>query len=84
MAILIVSWFAVGLYMTELEYYDSLYHTLPWWHKSIGLLVIGLLVSRFIWKIANPAPQALTNAHKKWEVFLAQIIQKIILWFDIC
>ncbi len=76
MAILIVSLFAVGLYMTELEYYDSLYHTLPWWHKSIGLLVIGLLVSRFIWKIVNPAPQPL-RTHKKWEVLFAHLLQKL-------
>jgi cytochrome b561 len=76
MAVLLVSLFAVGLYMTELDYYDSLYHTLPWWHKSIGLFVIGLLVFRFIWKAINPAPEAL-ESHKKWEVFLAHIIQKL-------
>ena len=76
MAILLISLFAVGLYMTELEYYDSLYHTLPWWHKSIGLSVMGLLVLRFIWKAINSAPQAL-RSHKKWEVSLAHIIQNL-------
>ncbi len=77
MAILLISLFAVGLYMTELEYYDSLYHTLPWWHKSIGLSVIGLLLFRFIWKAINSTPQALST-HKKWEVSLAHIIQKLL------
>ncbi len=62
--------------MTELEYYDALYHTLPWWHKSFGLLIIGLLIFRFLWKSSNPEPQALST-HKNWEVFLAQIIQKL-------
>jgi len=76
MAILLISLFAIGLYMTELDYYDSLYHTLPWWHKSIGLLVMGLLLLRFIWNSANPVPQAL-DTHKKWEVSLAHIIQKL-------
>ncbi len=76
MAILLIFLFAVGLYMTELDYYDSLYHTLPWWHKSIGLSVMGLLLFRFIWKAINATPQAL-KTHKKWEVFLAQIIQKL-------
>lgn len=76
MAVLIISLFAVGLYMTELEYYDSLYHTLPWWHKSIGLSVMGLLLFRFIWKAINSTPQALSS-HKKWEVSLAHIIQKL-------
>ena len=76
MAILLISLFAVGLYMTELDYYDSLYHTLPWWHKSIGLLVIGLLLFRFIWKAINSTPQVLSS-HKKWEVSLADVIQKL-------
>jgi cytochrome b561 len=76
MAMMLIGLFAVGLYMTELDYYDSLYHTLPWWHKSIGLLVIGLLIFRFIWTISNPAPTAL-ESHKKWEVSLAHITQKI-------
>ncbi len=76
MAFLLVGLFAVGLYMTELDYYDSLYHTLPWWHKSIGLLVIWLLIFRFTWKMINPMPKAL-ESHKKWEVSLAHILQKI-------
>ena len=76
MAMLILGLFAVGLYMTELEYYDSLYHTLPWWHKSIGLSVMILLIFRIIWKLnqANPAP---LKTHKKWEVFLAHLIQRL-------
>ena len=31
---------------------------------------------RFIWKLSNPTPTAL-ESHKKWEVSLAHIIQKI-------
>ncbi len=73
---MLIGLFAVGLYMTELDYYDSLYHTLPWWHKSIGLSVIGLLIFRFVWKMVNPAPTAL-ESHKKWEISLAHIIQKL-------
>lgn len=76
MAILLVSLFSVGLYMAELDYYDSLYHTLPWWHKSIGLSVMALLIFRFIWKLSQPAPAPL-KTHKKWEVFLAHLIQKL-------
>lgn len=75
MAVMLVGLFAVGLYMTDLDYYDPLYHTLPWWHKSIGLLVISLLIVRFLWKAVNPKPLPL-ESHKKWEVSLAEIIQK--------
>jgi len=76
MALLLIGLFAVGLYMTELDYYDALYHTLPWWHKSIGLLVVGLLLFRFVWNVTNPTPKALST-HKSWEISLAHIIQKL-------
>ncbi len=75
MAILLTGLFAVGLYMTELDYYDALYHTLPWWHKSIGLFVVSLLVLRTLWKLVNVEPQPLST-HKNWEVFLARLIQR--------
>jgi len=76
MAVILIALFGVGLYMTELDYYDALYHTLPWWHKSFGLLVVGLLIFRFAWKLSHPAPQPL-KTHKKWEVSLAHLIQKL-------
>lgn len=74
MALLLTGLFAVGLYMTSLDYYDPLYHRLPWWHKSIGLLVIMLLLTRFIWKLSNPHPTPL-KTHQLWEVKLARYIQ---------
>ncbi len=75
MAFLLTGLFIAGLYMTGLEYYDPLYHRLPWWHKSFGLLTIFLLLLRFIWRQFNPPPHAL-NTHKKWEISLAHFIQK--------
>ncbi len=75
MAVLLTGLFVVGLYMTELDYYDSLYHTLPSWHKSFGLVTIFLLLIRFLWKWNNPEPEAL-KSHKIWEIFLATYIQK--------
>ena len=75
MALLLTGLFAMGLYMTALDYYDPLYHSLPWWHKSFGLFALFLLLLRFIWKLTNPQPEPL-QSHKKWEVFLAHLIQK--------
>ena len=74
MAVLLTGLFAVGLYMTDLDYYDPLYHSLPDWHKNIGLLTIFLLLARFIWKLSNPEPHPL-KTHKKWEVSLAKLLQ---------
>ncbi len=75
MAIILTGLFTVGLYMTGLEYYDPLYHRLPWWHKSFGLLTIFLLLLRFLWRQLNPLPNPLST-HKKWEITLAGVIQK--------
>ena len=75
MAILIMILFSMGLYMTSLDYYDPLYHSLPWWHKSLGLLTFSLLLIRFSWKFYNPQPKAL-GTHKKWENRLAHLLQR--------
>ncbi len=74
MAVLLVGLFVMGLYMTSLDYYDPLYHSLPWWHKSIGLLTVLLLVLRFIWKLLNTQPKPL-ETHKAWEVSIAHLLQ---------
>lgn len=72
-----ISLFAAGLYMTDLGYYDSLYHIVPWWHKSVGLAVMGLLLLRIIWRISNPKPAALAT-HKSWEVKVASWTHRIL------
>ena len=47
MALLIIGLFILGKYMLSLDYYDPFYHTGPWWHKSIGLVVLFLLIVLF-------------------------------------
>ena len=76
MAILLTGLFVLGLYMTGLDYYDPLYHSLPWWHKSFGLLTLLLLLLRYVWKLINTQPKPL-QSHKKWEVTLAHVIQML-------
>lgn len=76
MALLITGLFSVGIYMTGLDYYDSLYNTLPWWHKSVGLSLFILLLLRFTWSKINPKPRSL-KTHKKWENFLAKMIHQL-------
>jgi len=76
MAVLLISLFVMGLYMTSLDYYDPLYHRLPWWHKSLGLLTVFLLIVRFIWKLLNTAPEPL-ETHKTWEIFIAHLLQQV-------
>lgn len=61
MALLIIGMYFLGDYMTELTYYDSLYHTLPPLHKEIGLVLGGLLVLRLVWMYAQPRPIPATS-----------------------
>ena len=55
-ALIVIGLFALGLYMLELTYYDSLYNTLPFIHKSLGMLLIIFLLLRIVWKITNIQP----------------------------
>jgi len=77
MAALVFSLFATGLYMTDLGYYDSLYHVMPWWHKSFGLLVMGLLILRILSRSSDVRPVHLAT-HKSWEVKIASWIHRIL------
>ena len=56
--IAIVGLFAIGFYMVDLTYYDSLYKPLPFIHKSVGMLMLFWFILRVIWRLANPKPIA--------------------------
>lgn len=58
MAVVIIGMFALGWYMVDLTYYDSLYKTLPFIHKSVGILLAGVFLFRFVWKLSNPSPKS--------------------------
>lgn len=58
-ALAIVGLFALGWWMTELSYYDAWYQLAPWWHKSVGMLLIILSLARVIWRLLQPTPVAL-------------------------
>ena len=48
MAILVVGLFALGVYMRSLTYHDAWYIRGPYLHKSVGLLLLGLLAARLV------------------------------------
>lgn len=71
-ALTVFSLFGIGLYMMSLSYYDPLYRTLPWWHKSVGLTLFALTLIRLVWKLINPKPAALPE-HGEWTIRLAKL-----------
>ena len=68
----VFSLFGIGLYMMSLSYYDPLYRTLPWWHKSFGITLFALTAFRLLWKWLNPAPKPLPN-HSKTTTLMAKL-----------
>ena len=77
MAAVIIGLFAVGLWMTDLNYYDPWYKTAPDWHKSVGVMLFGLWLVRLIWRTTNIKPRPLTS-HKPWERTLAAVTHVVI------
>jgi cytochrome b561 len=76
MAVAIFSLFFLGLYMTDLTYYDRFYKIAPWIHKSIGVLVFLTLIVRWVWHRFSPTPALLPAP--RWEQHAAKITHKIL------
>lgn len=57
-AVAIVGLFALGWWMTGLGYFDAWYNLAPWWHRSIGMLLLFATLLRLIWRVMNPTPVA--------------------------
>jgi len=68
MALGIFAMFALGAWMVTLDYYDAWYHRAPELHKSIGILLLILLLFRFAWRLANKRPELMGQA---WEKLIA-------------
>ena len=56
-AAVVIGMFAVGLWMVDLSYYSEWYRTAPHWHKSIGIILAGLTIFRFVWKMVTKSPK---------------------------
>lgn len=64
--------FALGLYMVGLTYYDPWYRSAPQVHKSIGLLLLLVMLFRLGWRLINAHPVVLPS-HRWWEVVVAHL-----------
>ena len=76
-AITVFSLFALGWWMTELDYYDSWYKTGPWWHKSIGIMLFLAVIFRLCWRVFTPSPQPLSS-HRPWEIKIAHLVHLLL------
>lgn len=58
--------FCLGLWMTDLGYYNIWYKKAPELHEGIGVLLFIFLLIRILWRWINDAPEP-PNNHKQWE-----------------
>ncbi len=58
-ALSIYGMFGLGLWMVTLGYYDSWYHKAPELHKSIGIILLLVMLARVIWRWISAPPPAL-------------------------
>ena len=79
MAIAIIGMFGLGWYMVDLTYYDSLYKTLPFIHKSIGILLIAFFLFRLYWRLTNPVPDPIEGA-SALEKKGAKLVHRAFYW----
>lgn len=66
MAVSVIGMFVLGLWMVDLGYYDTWRKDAPEIHKSIGILLFGLLAFRLFWRRLKGVPSPLQN-HSRLE-----------------
>lgn len=69
----LIGLFALGLWMVELTYYDPWYRKGPDLHRSIGVIVVALMLFRIVWNIKNPVKTL--ASHSKLEKITAKATQ---------
>lgn len=74
-ALLIIAMLIIGFVMTSLPE-GSTQHDLVAWHKSIGMIILFLMVIRLGWRFANPPP-LLPATVPSWEKFAARSLQNV-------
>lgn len=62
--------------MVELTYYDAWYKGSLDLHKSLGMLLLGLLMFRVFWRVINIQPTAL--AAPKWQQVAAHSMHQLL------
>ncbi|TRX72981.1 cytochrome b [Pseudomonas mangiferae] len=61
-ALVFFGMFALGLWMVGQDYYSPWYRTAPELHKSIGLVLLVVMVGRLVWRFVSPPPPALVHS----------------------
>lgn len=66
-ALAVFGLFGLGFWMVELSYYDDWYRQAPDIHRSVGILLMMVMLFRVVWRAVNVTPDPLSG-HSRWEV----------------
>jgi len=72
-ALTVFGLFGLGLWMTDLTYYDPWYRKAPQLHKGIGRLLFIATWLRLAWMLSNPHPSP-TPHSPLWERTAARLV----------
>jgi cytochrome b561 len=75
MAVLLIALVALGLYMTRLPDvgFDTWKIRLILYHKQLGMIALGLVALRLIWRIGNVLPQLVATL-PDWQKVIARFV----------
>ncbi len=76
-ALTVFSMFGLGLWMVELNLYDSWYKKGPELHKSIGILLFVLTLLRLAWRRIEGKPAPLSS-HTATEQVIARLMHNLL------
>lgn len=74
MALAIFGMFGLGVWMVDLGYYDTWYHRAPELHKSVGMILLLLLIFRWLWRQFNVRPELVGQW---WEQLAALSVHRL-------
>lgn len=77
-ALSIIGLIWLGWYMVDLTYFDKWYNQSLALHKALGMLVLGLALGLFVWKIVSPSPAAVASI-PSWQRFAAHAMHHVLL-----
>ncbi|MCE8014747.1 cytochrome b [Halomonas sp. MCCC 1A17488] len=78
-AVAIVGLFLLGWWMTDLGYYDPWYNRAPWWHRSIGMLLLFVTLLRVTWRLFQPVPAAHGSRTERFAAHLGHIALYVLM-----
>lgn len=75
MAAAIFGMFGLGLWMRSLDYYSPWYKTGPDLHRSIGMVLLAILIFRLLWRLIEQQPSE--DHLKPWERTISLIVHRV-------